>query len=101
MRTALQSCVDQENRAKAYRKFLEEAASCPWCVGAHYFEYNDQSLLGRFDGEHMAHGLIDCTNRPYPAMAKAIFQTSDELYRVLTGEQEPYCAEIEYLSPHW
>lgn len=101
MRTALQSCVDQENRAKAYRKFLEEAASCPWCVGAHYFEYNDQSLLGRFDGEHMAHGLIDCTNQPYPAMAKAISQTSDELYRVLTGEQEPYCAEIEYLSPHW
>ncbi len=38
MRTALQSCVDQENRAKAYRKFLKAVASCPWCVGAHYFE---------------------------------------------------------------
>src|SRR5690606_29977259 len=56
LRTALQSCVSQEERAKAYQQFLEEAAACPWCVGAHYFEYNDQSLLGRFDGEHMAHG---------------------------------------------
>lgn len=101
MRTALQSCVSQEERGKAYRMFLEEAAACPWCVGAHYFEYNDQSLLGRFDGEHMAHGLIDCTNRPYPAMARAITQTSDELYDVLTGRQKPWSTQIQYLQPHW
>lgn len=101
LRTALLSCTTQAERAKAYRAFLEEAASCPWCVGAHYFEYNDQSLLGRFDGEHMAHGLIDCTNRPYPPMAKAIAQTSDALYGVLTGAAQPYRAEIEFLTPHW
>ena len=100
-RTALQSCVSQEERGKAYRQFLEEAAACPWCVGAHYFEYNDQSLLGRFDGEAMAHGLIDCTNRPYPAMAWAMARTSDELYDVLTGRREPFRADIQYLSPHW
>ena len=101
LRTALQSCVTQEERGKAYRKFIEEAAACPWCVGAHYFEYNDQSLLGRFDGEHMAHGLIDCTNRPYPPMERAIATASDELYAVLTGEKAPYSAQIQYLEPHW
>ena len=93
--------MTQEERGKAYRKFIEEAAACPWCVGAHYFEYNDQSLLGRFDGEHMAHGLIDCTNRPYPPMERAIAAASDELYAVLTGEKAPYSAQIQYLEPHW
>lgn len=101
MRTALQSCVSQEERGKAYRQFLQEAAACPWCVGAHYFEYNDQSLLGRFDGEHMAHGIIDCVNRPYPPMARAIKETSGALYGVLTGQTPPYTADIAYLNPHW
>ena len=100
MRTALLSCVTQQERGKAYRRYIEEAAACPWCVGAHYFEYNDQSLLGRFDGEHMAHGLIDVTNRPYP-LVKDIAQASDELYDVLCGRQAPYQTELAMVEPHW
>ena len=100
MRTALLSCVTQQERGKAYRRYIEEAAACPWCVGAHYFEYNDQSLLGRFDGEHMAHGLIDVTNRPYP-LVKDIAQASDELYDVLCGRQAPYQTELAMVDPHW
>ena len=49
----------------------------------------------------MAHGLIDCTNRPYPPMERAIATASDELYAVLTGEKAPYSAQIQYLEPHW
>lgn len=101
LRTSLQSCQTQEDRGKAYSNYLLEAASCPWCVGAHYFEYNDQSLLGRFDGEHMAHGIIDCTNRPYPAMAEAIARTSGMLYKVLTGETDASSQPVKYLGPHW
>ncbi|MBQ8081749.1 MAG: beta-galactosidase [Clostridia bacterium] len=100
-RTALLSCVSQEERGKAYRRYLEEAASCPWCVGAHYFEYNDQTVMGRFDGEHMEHGLIDCTNRPYPEMEKAIMATSDVLYEVHAGERPPYQEPFQLLDPHW
>jgi len=101
LRTALISCITQEERAKAYKSYLQHAAAHPNCVGAHYFEYNDQTLMGRFDGEHMAHGVIDCTNKPYPPLAKAISETSDVLYDVLTGEKEPFTAEIEWLEPKW
>lgn len=102
MRTALLSCETQEDRARACRQYLEEAAACPWCVAAHYFEYNDQSLLGRFDGEHMSHGLIDCANRPYPAMARMLEETSAGLYDVLTGRKAPYTApSLRWLEPHW
>ncbi|MBQ7868491.1 MAG: beta-galactosidase [Clostridia bacterium] len=101
LRTALISCTTQEERAKAYKAYLQEAAAHPMCVGAHYFEYNDQTLMGRFDGEHMAHGIIDCTNKPYPPLAKAISETSDVLYDVLTGEKKAFSAEIEWLEPKW
>jgi len=101
LRTALISCTTQEERAKAYKRYLQHAAAHPNCVGAHYFEYNDQTLMGRFDGEHMAHGVIDCTNKPYPPLAKAISDTSDVLYDVLTGEKEPFDAEIDWLEPKW
>ena len=58
--------------------------------------------MGRFDGEHMAHGIIDCTNRPYPPMAKAISETSDVLFDVITGKKAPYKDDnIAYLEPHW
>ncbi len=101
LRTALQSCTTQEERGKAYKMFLQEAASHPLCVGAHYFEYNDQTLMGRFDGEHMAHGVIDCTNKPYPPLARAIEETSDVLFDVLTKRKKPFSAEIEWLYPMW
>ena len=71
-------------------------------MGAHYFEYNEQSLLGRFDGEHMSHGLIDCANRPYPAMARMLEETSAGLYDVLTGRKAPYTVpSLRWLEPHW
>jgi hypothetical protein len=101
LRTALLSAASQEERGKAYKRYLQTAAADPNCVGAHYFEYNNQTLMGRFDGEHMAHGLIDCTNLPYPHMVEAIKTCSEQLYDVLSGAVPPYDEPIEYLSPEW
>ena len=101
LRTALLSAATQEERGRAYRRYLETVAADPDMVGAHYFEYNNQTLMGRFDGEHMAHGLIDCTNLPYPHMVEAIKTTSDRLYQVLTGEIPAFNEEIKYLEPFW
>ena len=101
LRTALLSAKTQEERGKAYKRYIETVASDPDMVGAHYFEYNNQTLMGRFDGEHMAHGLIDCTNLPYPHMVKAITESSERIYGLMTGELEPYTEPIEYLDPSW
>jgi len=101
LRTALLSAKTQEERGKAYKRYIETVAGDPDMVGAHYFEYNNQTLMGRFDGEHMAHGLIDCTNLPYPHMVKAITESSERIYGLMTGELEPYNEPIEYLDPSW
>ena len=70
-------------------------------MGAHYFEYNNQTLMGRFDGEHMAHGVIDCCNKPYPFMVEAMKTCSENLYALMTGEKAPYNEPIEYQKEVW
>ena len=96
LRSGLQRTANQEERGKAYRRYCEMCAAEPNCVGISYFEYNNQSLMGRFDGEHMAHGLIDCCNRPYPELVEAIKTSSAGLYDIMTGKAEPYDGPVGY-----
>lgn len=101
LRTGLLSVENQEERGKAYRRYCEVCAAEPNCVGIHYFEYNNQTLMGRFDGEHASHGLIDCCNHPYPYMAEAIKTSSGNLYAVMNGEKPPYDEPVEYQRHKW
>ena len=63
--TGLVPCEDQEARAKAYEDYVKSALGNPWIVGAHWFEYQDEAVTGRFDGENYQIGLIDVCDRPY------------------------------------
>lgn len=59
------------------------------CVGIHYFEMNDQPLLGRFDGENMAHGAIDVCNRPYKELIEHFKSTAAKMYELCDGQAPP------------
>jgi hypothetical protein len=87
----------QEERGKAFRVYVEDAASRPWCVGAHYFILYDQSAIGRFDGENYNIGFLDVCNRPYEALCAAARQTHERLYAVACGQSEPFADEPHYL----
>ena len=76
--------------ADAYRYYIEQAAAVRGLVGAHYFQWTDQHLLGRFDGENMQIGLNDITYRMYPEHRAMCRKAHAELYRVATGEAAPY-----------
>ena len=41
----------------------------PEIIGAHYFQWNDQHVAGRFDGENWQIGLVDICQRPYEEVA--------------------------------
>jgi hypothetical protein len=88
---------NQEDRGKAYRLYLEDAAAKPWCVGTHYFILYDQSALGRFDGENYNIGFLDVCNQPYPELAKAARLSHERMYAVAAGETTPYADEPDYL----
>mgnify|MGYP000505613599 CR=1 FL=1 len=77
----------------AYAHYLEHAAAHPAVVGAHYFQWNDQHVLGRFDGENMQIGLVDITGRMYPEWRIGARVANARIYRVAAGEEEPTTPE--------
>lgn len=76
---------NQEERGKALEYYLQRAMSHRNCVGAHYFEMNDQPLLGRFDGECMEHGLIDICNRHFEPLISHLEHTNHHMYEYVRG----------------
>lgn len=79
----------QDERGKALEYYMQRAMSHPNCVGAHYFEMNDQPLLGRFDGECMEHGLIDICNREFGPLVKHLQNTNRQMYDYVQGKKKP------------
>ncbi len=85
----LLAAPNQEERGKALEYYLQRAVSHPNCVGAHYFEMNDQPLLGRFDGECMEHGLIDVCNQEFAPVVEHLRNTNCHLYDFAEGKKPP------------
>jgi hypothetical protein len=88
---------NQEERAKAYRVYLEDCAADPHCVGAHWFTMYDESALGRYDGENYNIGFFDVCNRPYDEIGRAAIATHERMYDVAAGKAEPFTAKLDYL----
>ncbi len=91
--------ADQVERAKGYRYYVEQAAALPAFVGAHWFQWADQPVLGRMDGENYNIGFVDCANRPYAELVRAARETHDRLAAVHSGKTLPF-AERPRASEH-
>ncbi len=81
---------DQIERGKAYRYFVEQAAALPGFVGAHWFTWQDEPVLGRQDGENYNIGFVDATNRPYAELVAAAQATHRQLEAVHSGKAAPF-----------
>jgi len=91
--------ADQTERAKGYRYYVEQAAALPCFVGAHWFQWADEPVLGRMDGENYNIGFVDCTNRPYPELVTAAKETHRRLHDVHAGTT-PAFADRPRASEH-
>lgn len=80
---------DQCARGRAYRRVVEGALRHPLFVGSHWFQYRDQPLVGRGDGENYQIGFVDVCDRPYPALIRAVREVGERMYEVrsLTGQE--------------
>ncbi|HPO90955.1 MAG TPA: beta-galactosidase, partial [Victivallales bacterium] len=63
--------ITQNERALAYIRFMQGALTHPLIVGAHWFQFRDQPLTGRWDGEGYEIGFVDVADTPYDEMIKA------------------------------
>ncbi len=71
----------QAERAEHAARFLSQALTLPYVVGAHWFEWADESPQGRFDGEDQNYGLVDLRDRPYQLLTEALRTVNREADR--------------------
>lgn len=85
----LRGMKNQKERGKFYSWYVEQSAAIPQLVGVHYFQWNDQPVLGRFDGENCNIGLIDVCGKPYEEMMEHVKNTHKRIYGICAGLLEP------------
>lgn len=71
---------DQTARAAAYGNFMRGALENPRIVGCHYFQYRDQPLVGRDDGEAFQIGFVDVCDRPYGKLSATARKFGETMY---------------------
>ncbi len=91
----IQGAKDQNARGEAYRYYFEQGFARPEIIGLHYFQWNDQPILGRFDGENYNIGLFDICNQPHEELLEHLKISHEKVYQVASGEEKPYDKVIE------
>ncbi|MBI5084519.1 MAG: hypothetical protein HZB13_07975, partial [Acidobacteria bacterium] len=80
---------DQAERAKAYRYFVEKAASHPAVVGTHWFQLVDNQPTGRpADLERLNYGFLNVVDLPYQELVRAAQETHKRIYEVKSGRAD-------------
>ncbi|WP_199620880.1 beta-galactosidase [Paenibacillus alkalitolerans] len=85
----IRAVSSQSDRGMAYRYFVEQAASIPELIGVHYFQLNDQPVLGRFDGENYQIGIVDVCQQPYRPFVQAMKLAHERIYDIRVGKMAP------------
>lgn len=81
----IKGVANQTERGNAYRYYVEQGSLSKYFIGAHYFQLNDQSCLGRFDGENYQIGIIDVCMQEYTEMVEAMKKCHSQIYQVVEG----------------
>ena len=87
--TGLVATQDQNARAQCYRNFVNACLDHPRFVGTHWFQWQDQALTGRPDGENYQIGFLNVADMPYPELVEASREVAAKMYRRrYTGKQD-------------
>ena len=86
----LVQAMNQAERGVAYRHYVEQSAAHRAVVGTHWFQWLDQPVTGRNDGENYNIGFIDVTDRPYGELVDAAKVTHARLLEVHSGKAPPF-----------
>ena len=71
---------DQNERAQCYRDFVNACLDHPRFVGTHWFQWQDQALTGRSDGENYQIGFLNVADVPYPELVQAARDIGATMY---------------------
>lgn len=95
----IKGVATQADRGKAYRYYVEQASLSKYFLGAHYFQLNDQSCLGRFDGENYQIGFLDVCMQEYSEMIEAMKLCHSQIYQVAEGLKNAFDTIPTHVPP--
>ncbi|MBQ9430839.1 MAG: beta-galactosidase [Kiritimatiellae bacterium] len=84
--TGLVPTQDQKERAQWYRDYVNACLDHPRFVGTHWFQWRDQALTGRTDGENYQIGFLTICDVPYPELVEAARDIAATMYRRRYGD---------------
>ena len=86
--TGLVATRNQEDRAECYRAYVGACLDHPRYVGTHWFQWMDQALTGRGDGENYQIGFVTVTDAPYPELVRAARDIAATMYQRRYKQQQ-------------
>lgn len=86
--TGLTWAADARNQADVVQAFLSDALRHPNFVGAHWFQWGDQGVTGRGDGENFGVGLVTVVDRPVKTLNDALRNVSRGLHAWRLGDAQ-------------
>ncbi len=89
MAPGLVQAMNQAERGLAYSYYVEHAAAHPEVIGTHWFQWVDEPVTGRNDGENYNIGWFDVTDQPYPELIAAAKLTHARLLGIHSGKIPP------------
>ncbi len=93
---ALINASNQYERGKACANYMQHTMAHKHCVGIHYFELNDEPVLGTYDGQNMPHGFVNVCNMPYTVCVNEFVKISKNMYEYIDGQIKPEHISWEY-----
>ncbi len=88
--TGLVAVQDQKERAQCYKDFVNACLDSERFVGTHWFQWKDQAITGRSDGENYQIGFLTITDTPYPELVEAAREIGATMYERRYGEMPWY-----------
>ncbi|MFT4023753.1 MAG: sugar-binding protein, partial [Flavihumibacter sp.] len=92
--SSIQMMDNEEQKGLAYRNYVENLAATGFVVGAHWFEYLDQAVTGRwfqgYNGEGFGIGLLNVTDQPYKQFLASVMKTNYAIYDLALGNKKPF-----------
>lgn len=82
----LVSADSQADRGRKYIEYVQSALKNPQMVGVHWFQYGDQGVAGRVDGENGQVGFVDICDTPYAETIAASRKIGEAMYDYRTGK---------------
>jgi len=80
---------DSENRRDYMIRWLKEGLNNPALVGAHFFQFTDQPLAGRSDGEALLRGFVDVTDTPHFDLVQVNREVGYRIYEIRSSGKFP------------